>query len=441
MDPLNGHGNLFPTIFKSAKYFNPLFQTACYTDNSIIVELLEKRLIDYFAYYENDSGGLVTELGNLVETEKPEVVFLHINNVETAGTTYGFGSSQYLQALEVVDAQIGVVLNHYQNAGILDETLILITSDHGGHSDGSFGYADLQDVEIPWIVVGPSIQKGYTLQSYVRGMDIPSTALYSLGIEQPGIWQGHPIIEAWSGSVESPITPPSTLTNTVVVVDISGLTPNAISGDTSTLQGLMANGASTVSARAVMPSTTLSNVASIIMGAGPEETGVCSGNIGQSCTWDSVSTASLPPITGAGTLFPSVFDVLNNTNTPNSLRTGAFFNYQDIMNLLNPTQITEIYQNSSDASIASQVANFLKSEPNYVFVQFDELRQAGEQHGYNSTQYYSAAITADQNLAIIVDNLQIQIPDHVVSIFILNNIIKFTNLFFLNFKVNCIIRP
>jgi len=402
--PLNGKGNLFPTIFKVVKYSNPLLQTAFYTDNDIMVNLLERRLIDYFGYYEADSGGLVRVVSSLVQEKQPELVFAHINNIEAAGIANGFGSPEYIQAIQAVDAEIGILLQGYENAGILDQTLVLVISDHGGHPDGSFGYADIVDVEVPWIMNGPQVQSGYSLQSYVRGMDIPATALYALGIDAPALWQGRPIVEGWSGKEVSQLVPPSSITSSVVVIDISGLIPSAITAETPNLTALKANGASTMEARAIMPSTTMTNVASILMGAGSEETGVCSGNMGQPCSWvPPPASESLPPSSGAGKLFPSIFAVLNGTTLANTENTGIFYNYANISQLIDASQISKVYQNSSDSSVAQAAADyFVNNIVNFAFIQFDEVRQAGANHGYNSSQYLTAVAQADIDLGVVI---------------------------------------
>merc|ERR1712137_415053 len=415
--PLNGEGNLFPTMFKVAKYANPLLQTACYTDNDIIVELLEKRLIDYFGYYEADSGGAARVLSSLVEEKQPEVVFIHLNNIEAVGIQSGFGSPEYLQAITVIDAEIGTILQAYTNAGIIDETLVLVVSDHGGHTDGSFGYSDVQDVEVPWIMSGPQVQPGYSLTSYVRGMDIPATAMYALGIDLPAFWQGKPVIEGWAGTPVAPVTPSEQKTSTVAVVVVSGLIPSAINAATPNLEALRANGASTMEARAIMPSTTMTNVASILMGAGSEETGICSGNMGQPCQWQPPpAQASLPPTSGAGSLFPSIFSVLNSTSVPNTGISGAFYNYQNISELIISSQVSKNYQNSSDAAVSQAAADFMSNGVNFLFVQLDEVRQPGEKYGYNSSQYLSTVQQTDGYIGTIVESLQFHLPDHVLIV-------------------------
>ena len=61
----------------------------------------------------------------------------------------------------------------------------------------------------------------------------------------------------------------------VVVIGIDGLSPDGIQkGATPQLHQLMKSGASTLHARAVMPTVSSPNWASMIMGAGPEQHGI-----------------------------------------------------------------------------------------------------------------------------------------------------------------------
>src|SRR5271157_6012000 len=63
----------------------------------------------------------------------------------------------------------------------------------------------------------------------------------------------------------------------VVIVGVDGLSPDGIrKAETPVLHGLMKEGASTLHARGVMPTSSSPNWASIIMGAGPEQHGVTS---------------------------------------------------------------------------------------------------------------------------------------------------------------------
>ena len=100
-------------------------------------------------------------------------------------------------------------------------------------------------------------------------MDIPATALWALGISPSSQWTGKAITEIYTSTPLQIQLPPLRLTDMVVIVTISGLTQNGIDqAYTPTIDEIVNNGASTSFARAVMPSTGISNIASILMGAG-----------------------------------------------------------------------------------------------------------------------------------------------------------------------------
>jgi len=428
LSPLNGPGQKFPTMFKAVKYYNPLMTTVCYTDHSVVVNLLEKNMVDEFMYAPGNSSVLVDYLVPLVEGVQPELVFIHFDNIDDAGHNYGWGSQQYLDAIEDVDTLLGTLLGGYSSTGILDETLVLVTSDHGGQGTGH-GYSDNANVLIPWIASGPGIMANQTLSTYVRNMDTPSTALYALGISAPPLWQGNPIYEAWTGTPVNHITP-NRISHNVVVVVISGLTASAIEeANMPVFTSLLSNGASTLQARSVMPSTSLTNIASIIMGAGPEETGICSGTVDQPCSWNPPpATPALDPTAEVNGLFPSIFELLGSQ--PYNYSMAACYSWSNVSELFDPSQLSFNYQNSSDGGVALAAVSEFQFNPNFTLVQFNEVQEAGLKHGYNSSEYIKSVEAADGYLGTVVNGLQYYLPGAFVSLFFFFSTLVTRKLFF-----------
>lgn len=79
------------------------------------------------------------------------------------------------------------------SAGILQDTLIMLTADHGGYrtSHGSFNQACMY---IPALFMGPGVRKGYTLPLYISNKDFAPTALNALGL-MPGKYMTGRILE------------------------------------------------------------------------------------------------------------------------------------------------------------------------------------------------------------------------------------------------------
>ena len=91
----------------------------------------------------------------------------------------------------------------------------------------------------------------------------------------------------------------------VVIVGVDGLSPDGVrKAETPVLHALMKEGASTLHARGVMPTSSSPNWASMIMGAGPEQHGVTSND------WQPDKFDIAPVAVGPGGIFPTIFGVL-----------------------------------------------------------------------------------------------------------------------------------
>jgi len=66
--------------------------------------------------------------------------FIHFCGTDIAGHLYGWDSEQYKKALMAIDDEIGVILNLMDQTK--DRTVLIITSDHGGHN---FNHGDIDN--------------------------------------------------------------------------------------------------------------------------------------------------------------------------------------------------------------------------------------------------------------------------------------------------------
>jgi len=61
----------------------------------------------------------------------PRLTFVHMIAPDAVGHKFGPDSEQYARAIEHADAQIGRIVRNYEEAGLLDELLLIFLSDHG----------------------------------------------------------------------------------------------------------------------------------------------------------------------------------------------------------------------------------------------------------------------------------------------------------------------
>ncbi|WP_309119909.1 sulfatase [Paenibacillus sp.] len=110
----------------------------------------------------------------------------------------------YDTAIRYVDEHIGRLLRCLEEQGVLDDTVILISSDHG-ESMGELGIysehgtADQATCRIPMIIRWPGKQEGIVDEGLHYQLDLAPTIAGMLGAEAPSGWDG----QSYAESVES----------------------------------------------------------------------------------------------------------------------------------------------------------------------------------------------------------------------------------------------
>jgi len=94
----------------------------------------------------------------------------------------------------LVDGLIGNLLTALNDAGIRDQTVVLMTADHGGKGK-HHGEPSMEELEIPIIVAGPGIRKAHEITAPVNTYDTAATLAKIFSVTQPEAWIGKPIKE------------------------------------------------------------------------------------------------------------------------------------------------------------------------------------------------------------------------------------------------------
>ncbi|VAX09952.1 hypothetical protein MNBD_GAMMA26-1912 [hydrothermal vent metagenome] len=89
-----------------------------------------------------------------------------------------------MQAVRVADKAIGRIVAAVRQAGDLERTVIIVTSDHGG-SGTKHNKALKENISIPWIAAGPGIDRGAALSQIIHIQDTMPTILSLLGEPVP----------------------------------------------------------------------------------------------------------------------------------------------------------------------------------------------------------------------------------------------------------------
>jgi arylsulfatase A-like enzyme len=170
-------------------------QTVMYVGKYKLRQITEPASTDIFESVD-DSDPLVLTAGLL--TDFPQdfgVLFIHFAAPDDVGHDYGWMSPEQLSVIARADEALGQILAELDARSLRDETLIIVTADHGGH-DSSHGTDLPEDMTIPWVASGPGIQPKL-LTTQVHTMDTAATAAMLLGLPIPPEWDGVPVYEAF----------------------------------------------------------------------------------------------------------------------------------------------------------------------------------------------------------------------------------------------------
>jgi arylsulfatase A-like enzyme len=184
-----------PTIFEEAEHHG--MKTAMFVGKFKLRHIARPGTVDVFERPGYYCKKVADEAAGYLAREGPQLAFVHFSNPDEAGHKAGWTSDSYAHAIQEDDRCLGVILTALDRAGLADDTLIIVSADHGGHGKSHTG-ALAVDREIPWIARGPGVRAGYRIRGPVSTLDTAATALDALGLPVPDEAHGHPLREIYA---------------------------------------------------------------------------------------------------------------------------------------------------------------------------------------------------------------------------------------------------
>lgn len=192
---------LFPTIFTLIDYQIKNAEIGAIYHWSGFGRLFEKNAVDYDVNPETEDK--TAQIASAyIKSKQPTFTFIHFDHVDHAGHEYGHGSKEYYQSVEKADALLAEVLQAIASSPMANETVVIVSADHGGIGKGHGGES-LQEMEIPFIVWGKSVKKNVILDYPVYQYDNAATVAFALGIKIPMACIGKPVKNAFEGFNET----------------------------------------------------------------------------------------------------------------------------------------------------------------------------------------------------------------------------------------------
>jgi arylsulfatase A-like enzyme len=126
--------------------------------------------------------------------------------VEIPGTFIQAELDAYDRAVAYIDQVIYSLMDELDRMGVLDYTLVIITSDHGEEfgEHGLYRHTNslyLPTLSVPLTIIFPGrVPEEMAVSNEVSLRDLPATVLDLLGIEGESIFPGHTLSRFWNGA-------------------------------------------------------------------------------------------------------------------------------------------------------------------------------------------------------------------------------------------------
>lgn len=191
-----GPEGIFPTIYGVLRAHRPNSIIGVFHDWDGYGRLVEGKSCETVENADGPDDAMQRAIG-FVRDRKPTFTFVHLDHVDHAGHQSGWGSPEYIHAVEHADVLVGQMRRTLADTALADTTILLITADHGGKGT-KHGGDTMEEIEIPWIIVGPGIRRGYEVTAPVNQYDTAATLAHIFGVKPPASWIARPVLTAFT---------------------------------------------------------------------------------------------------------------------------------------------------------------------------------------------------------------------------------------------------
>lgn len=186
----------------------------------------------------------------------------------------------------------------------------------------------------------------------------------------------------------------------VIVIGVDGMSPDGIrNAKAPVMHGMIENGSVKWNVRTVLPSSSSSNWASMIMGAGVEQHGVTSNG------WEKDSYTLPPVVMNEEGIFPTIFGVVRAARPQAQI--GAVYNWKGFGRLFEKKAVNYDRTFSTEDSTTDNFVQYVKRQkPLFAFLHLDHVDHAGHTYGHGSDAYYQAVAKTDTLVGQVLQGIK-----------------------------------
>lgn len=180
------HG-IMPTIFQTTRRQHPQANLALFAEWDGIKHLVDTLALNHFEQPAFDY--ITTRACDYIIAHKPELIAIVYDHPDHPGHDTGWGSPEYFEMMTTLDSEIARIVKAVEKAGMLDETVFVLTGDHGGKGT-AHGGPSMEEMNAPLIISGKGIKSGHKISEVVMSPDITPIIAAILGVEPEPVWRG-----------------------------------------------------------------------------------------------------------------------------------------------------------------------------------------------------------------------------------------------------------
>ncbi len=186
----------------------------------------------------------------------------------------------------------------------------------------------------------------------------------------------------------------------VVVIGIDALSTEGLQfSHTPNIDTLIRRGALSLGTRAVMPTVSAPNWASMLLGAGPEQHGITRNG------WTRENSTVVPVERDGDGYFPSIFKVVRE-QMPRR-KTAMFYDWDELANFYNPKYMdAEVFSKDYHETVRKAAAWILTERPAFTFIYIGHADDVGHDSGHGTNAYWQSVTDVDEALGTLFAELK-----------------------------------
>lgn len=178
---------VFPTIFSLVNEQMPDAEIGCVYEWGGIKSLIDYKAIDFCVQHKPEDIASVSI--DYIKEKRPNFMAIIYDDPDHVGHSAGHDTPEYYAKMEELDLCLGQIIAAIKEAGIYDDSIIVVTSDHGGIGT-SHGGRSMMEMETPFVIAGKNIKKSGEFKQVMMQYDTAHTIAEAFGLVAPQVWNG-----------------------------------------------------------------------------------------------------------------------------------------------------------------------------------------------------------------------------------------------------------